>query len=155
MLNRRWASRWACQTSSSDHRRRTTPPRVPGRAIRFVSPGSPCRGRAEIPTPPTTEARLPPNVRPPGRRHPSTVVIVTGVRTALQRLRDAAADGTLDALCERHGVRLLAAFGSATREGGEEPADLDIAFAGARMAAMLERMDSAWLRALDLEAMGR
>jgi len=44
----------------------------------------------------------------------------------LAHLRDAAADGRLDALCQRHGVQLLTAFGSAARA---EPAarDLDIA----------------------------
>ena len=131
-------------------------------------------------------------------------------KAALGHLRDAAADGSLDDVCARHGLRILAAFGSATREG--PAADLDLAFAfepshtgdvlvlladlveltgtgaidlmdleraepvareralvggvplyesepgvfaRAQMAAMLERMDTAWLRRLDLEAMGR
>jgi len=44
----------------------------------------------------------------------------------LARLRAAAADGRLDALCQRHGVHLLTVFGSAARD---EPSarDLDIA----------------------------
>ncbi|WP_219415719.1 nucleotidyltransferase family protein [Pseudonocardia nigra] len=44
----------------------------------------------------------------------------------LARLRSAADSGELDAVCARHGVRVLSAFGSATR--GEPGArDLDIA----------------------------
>lgn len=44
----------------------------------------------------------------------------------LARLRAAAADGRLDALCARHGLALLTVFGSAVREGA--PArDLDVA----------------------------
>lgn len=46
---------------------------------------------------------------------------------ALARLREAAADGRLDELCRRHGVRLLTVFGSAVREDGPEPRDLDVA----------------------------
>lgn len=43
----------------------------------------------------------------------------------LARLRAAAATGELDALCERHGVRVLTVFGSAAR--GESMArDLDV-----------------------------
>jgi predicted nucleotidyltransferase len=45
---------------------------------------------------------------------------------ALERLRRAS--GALDDLCQRHAVRLLVAFGSATRPEAE-PADLDIAVA--------------------------
>jgi hypothetical protein len=44
--------------------------------------------------------------------------------TALSRLRAAAADGTLDDICERHDVRILSAFGSALTSA--EPRDLDI-----------------------------
>lgn len=36
----------------------------------------------------------------------------TDPRAALARLQDAAADGRLDALCARHGVRVLTVFGS-------------------------------------------
>lgn len=43
----------------------------------------------------------------------------------LQRLRDAAASGRLDAFCARHGVRLLTVFGSAAR-GEERARDLDV-----------------------------
>ncbi len=39
-------------------------------------------------------------------------------REALARLVEAATSGELDELCERHGVRLLGAFGSATRSIG-------------------------------------
>lgn len=132
----------------------------------------------------------------------------TDPRTALDRLLAAASSGELDELCEARGVRLLAAFGSATRAEGE-PGDLDLAvrfeddagdllrlledlsriagtdgldvmdlaladpvarerglvgtvplfesergaFARAQMSAMLERMDTAWLRHLDLDTM--
>jgi predicted nucleotidyltransferase len=119
--------------------------------------------------------------------------------------------GELDALCARHGVRIMSAFGSAVA-GAERPRDLDIAvgftpgaerdvlglledlvaltgteavdllvldragpvakeralvgalplyqnepcaYANAQMAAMLERMETDWLRRLDLEAMAR
>lgn len=47
-------------------------------------------------------------------------------REALERLRTAADAGELDTICERYGVRLLGAFGSAVR-GDTTPADLDIA----------------------------
>lgn len=47
-------------------------------------------------------------------------------RQALGVLQAAAADGRLDALCERHAVRLLTVFGSAVRDRGE-PRDLDVA----------------------------
>ena len=43
----------------------------------------------------------------------------------LARLRAAAASGELDALCERHGVRVLTVFGSAAR-GEPRARDLDI-----------------------------
>lgn len=128
-------------------------------------------------------------------------------REALARLEEAAAEGVLDELGRRQGLRLLVAFGSAVRTG-EQPRDLDIAvafergtdgdvlavladlvdltradridimnldaagpvareqalvaclplfesdrgaFARAQMAAILERMETAWLRRLDLE----
>lgn len=44
--------------------------------------------------------------------------------TALDRLRAAAEDGTLDAICERHDVRVLGVFGSVLRS--TDPRDLDI-----------------------------
>lgn len=47
----------------------------------------------------------------------------------LARLRDAAASGRLDALCERHGVRLLTVFGSAAR-ADPDARDLDVAVLG-------------------------
>lgn len=47
---------------------------------------------------------------------------------ALDRLRQAAADGVLDGICERHGVRLLGAFGSAVAwDRHERASDLDVA----------------------------
>ena len=135
----------------------------------------------------------------------------TDPRTALSRLRAAAADGRLDDLCQRHGIRVLTVFGSAVRPVGE-PRDLDVAvsfepevagdvlavldvlceltgsddldlmvldragpvareralvyclplyesqpmaYATAQVAAMGERMDTEWLRALDLETLRR
>ncbi len=54
-------------------------------------------------------------------------------RIALDRLRDLAASGELDAFCADHGVDLLVVFGSAMdREPVRPPRDLDIAvlFAG-------------------------
>lgn len=128
---------------------------------------------------------------------------------ALARLRQAAGEGVLDALCGRHRVRVLTVFGSALRPDAE-PQDLDVAvrfeighagdvlalldelsrltgsddidlmvldhagpvakeralvgclalyesepcaYANAQMAAMCERMDTDWLRALDLETL--
>ncbi len=44
----------------------------------------------------------------------------------LRRLRAAAQSSALDALCERHGIRVLTAFGSAVR-GEPDARDLDIA----------------------------
>lgn len=132
-------------------------------------------------------------------------------RTALLRLEQATADGRLDALCERHALRLVTVFGSAVRPDAS-PHDLDVAvrfepgrrgdllaliddlavltgsdlldvmvlddagpvareralvgcialyesepgaYANAQMAAMCERMDTAWLRAQDLETLRR
>lgn len=131
--------------------------------------------------------------------------------TGLVRLQAAAADGRLDLLCRRHGVRVLTVFGSAVRPAGD-PRDLDVAvlfepdrrrdllalvddlsvltgsdeldlmvlddadpvareralveclplyesepsaYAHAQVAAMGERMDTAWLRAMDLETLRR
>lgn len=130
---------------------------------------------------------------------------------ALASLRSAAADGRLDALCERHDIRILTVFGSVVRtpgtardldiavafEHGANPDllalivdltdltssdDMDVmvlnragpvarerglvgclalyesvpgAYANAQMAAIGERLDTAWLRALDLELMRR
>lgn len=46
----------------------------------------------------------------------------------LQRLRDAAASGVLDDVCERLGIAILVVFGSSVTPGpGREPGDLDIA----------------------------
>lgn len=45
-------------------------------------------------------------------------------QAALEQLRAAASDGRLDELCQRRGVRVLAAFGSATT--AHEAADLDL-----------------------------
>jgi predicted nucleotidyltransferase len=50
---------------------------------------------------------------------------VTTPAEGLQRLRDAAASGLLEAFCVRHGVRMLTVFGSAGR-GDERARDLDV-----------------------------
>lgn len=50
-------------------------------------------------------------------------------RVALERLVEAAESGRLDALCERHDVRLMGVFGSATEPDVPDPHDLDIAAA--------------------------
>lgn len=50
----------------------------------------------------------------------------TDPRTALTRLQAAADDGRLDALCERHALRLVTVFGSAVRPDAD-PKDLDVA----------------------------
>ncbi len=50
---------------------------------------------------------------------------VTTPAEALQRLRDAAETGALDAFCLRHHVRVLTVFGSAGR-GEENARDLDV-----------------------------
>lgn len=130
---------------------------------------------------------------------------------ALERLVAAARDGSLDALCARHDVRIVTVFGSAAGPGST-PRDLDVAvrftpgrrgdvlallddlsrltgsddvdllvlddagpvakeralvgcvalfesepgaYANAQMAAMCERMDTEWLRRLDLETLRR
>lgn len=52
-------------------------------------------------------------------------------RQGLDTLRQAAATGRLDALCDRHGIDLLVAFGSAT-EGADVPRDLDVAVLAGR-----------------------
>jgi hypothetical protein len=53
---------------------------------------------------------------------------MANAREALGRLRAAARDGRLEALCRRHGIRLLGAFGSATDPSWPDPHDLDVAF---------------------------
>lgn len=130
---------------------------------------------------------------------------------ALTRLRTATQSGELDRLCQRYGVRVLSAFGSAVRRTAQ-PRDLDVAvsfgrqqrpdvlgfldalmalcrtdaidlmvldragpvarerglvaavplyeaeqgaYAEMQMAAILDRMDTEWLRRLDLEVMSR
>lgn len=132
--------------------------------------------------------------------------VSSGPAAGLVRLREQAADGRLDGLCERHGIAVLTVFGSAAR--GETAArDLDVAvlhrrgyrvdylaligdlqratgtdidlavldgvgpvlreralvgveplyeyrageWARAATAAVLERMDTAWMRRLDLD----
>jgi hypothetical protein len=48
-------------------------------------------------------------------------------RAAFARLVEMAECGELDAVCERHGVRVLSAFGSATHTTGlRPPEDLDL-----------------------------
>lgn len=135
----------------------------------------------------------------------------TSPLAALALLREAGEDGRLDALADRHGLRVVAVFGSAAR-GAEDARDLDVAvggrdgtvldvlavldgladltgsddldllvldragpvareralvgsvalyedrsgaFARAQMAAVTERMDSDWLRALELQDLSR
>ncbi|GAB3220720.1 hypothetical protein GCM10027447_05390 [Glycomyces halotolerans] len=51
---------------------------------------------------------------------------MTSPSEGLARLRQAAASGRLDALCERFGLDLVVAFGSTVR-GSMNPKDLDIA----------------------------
>lgn len=51
---------------------------------------------------------------------------------ALATLRSAADDGTLDEICERHGVRLLSAFGSALTLPNPGDLDLAVGFRGQR-----------------------
>lgn len=129
-------------------------------------------------------------------------------RAALGRLLTAATEGELDPVCERFGVEVLGAFGSATSSDSPAPRDLDLAvrvasercgnlvdlaaalhrvcgpaeidlldlrtaepvartaglvggvplyehragaFAEAQIAAVLEEMDTAWLRRLELD----
>lgn len=62
-------------------------------------------------------------------------------RTALAKLMAAASDGTLDRLVEPLGVRLLGAFGSATRPDAA-PHDLDIAVAFVGPPKVLELIDA-------------
>ena len=63
--------------------------------------------------------------------------------SALTTLRAAAERGDLDDLFERLGVRLLGAFGSATRESGNaDPADLDIAVQFEGPVMLLELIDA-------------
>jgi predicted nucleotidyltransferase len=50
---------------------------------------------------------------------------VASIPEAVARLRAAAEDGSLDALCDRHQIDLMGIFGSAVRS--EHPRDLDIA----------------------------
>ena len=65
--------------------------------------------------------------------------------TALERLRAAAASGELDAICERRGVRVLGAFGSAPRRLRHPedplPRDLDLSVSFAGPARVLELID--------------
>lgn len=70
---------------------------------------------------------------------------------AVDRLLSAAADGTLDALCERLDVRLLGMFGSAARQHRHvgrgvgvtrPPRDLDIAVSFAGPARLLQLIDA-------------
>jgi predicted nucleotidyltransferase len=78
----------------------------------------------------------------------------------LDRLRAAAATGELDALCERHGVRVMSVFGSAAR--GEPAArDLDIAVfsePGAKfdpVALITDLIDLTGVQAVDLAHLNR
>ncbi|MEI4273753.1 hypothetical protein TEK04_18690 [Klenkia sp. LSe6-5] len=51
---------------------------------------------------------------------------MTAVAEGVSALRAAAADGRLDAVCARHGVRVMTVFGSAVHHPGTAR-DLDIA----------------------------
>lgn len=62
-------------------------------------------------------------------------------RQALARLREAAADGTLDRVLEPLDVDLLGAFGSALRDDGD-PGDLDIGARFTGKARLLELIDA-------------
>ena len=48
-------------------------------------------------------------------------------RDAVAKLVESCGDGTIDALCERLGIRIMGIFGSAAREGPTDPRDVDIA----------------------------
>lgn len=48
--------------------------------------------------------------------------------TALDRLRSAAEDGTLDEICERRGVRVLGVFGSALTSANARDLDVGVGF---------------------------
>ncbi|MDN5748188.1 MAG: nucleotidyltransferase domain-containing protein [Pseudonocardia sp.] len=79
---------------------------------------------------------------------------------ALQRLRDAAESGELDALCRRHHVRILTVFGSAGR--GEDCArDLDVGVLVERdatfdvIAAITDLVELAGTDAVDLVHLNR
>ena len=58
----------------------------------------------------------------------------------LDRLRRAAEDGELAALCERYGLDLLVVFGS-TAKGKPDPRDLDIAVSTVRGRSRLALLD--------------
>lgn len=85
---------------------------------------------------------------------------VTTPAEALQRLRDAAESGELDAFCGRHHVRVLTVFGSAGR--GEECArDLDVGVLVERdhdfdiIAAINDLIELAGTDAVDLAHLNR
>lgn len=62
-------------------------------------------------------------------------------RTARRRLEAAADDGELDQVCDRLGVRLLSVFGSAARDDGPAPRDLDVAVSFTGTPRVLELID--------------
>lgn len=68
---------------------------------------------------------------------------------ALDALIAAAAEGDLDRVAERHGVRLLGVFGSTFRLYERDAG----AWATGQMAALAERRDTEHLRRLDLDAL--
>lgn len=69
--------------------------------------------------------------------------MASDAESALVTLRKAADNGDLDAVMEHLEVRLLGAFGSATRPSGERrPADLDIAVWFEGPVKMLELIDA-------------
>lgn len=137
---------------------------------------------------------------------------MSDMRVAARRLRRFAEAGGFDELCERHGVAVLVAFGSAVRDDETQARDLDIAvafldrdrtdvlaliddlaaacspaeidlmdlgraspvareralvggvplyerergdYARAQIAAIVERMDTEWLRRLELDTLAR
>ena len=58
--------------------------------------------------------------------------MTTDPRTALERLRAAAADGRLGEVCRRHDLELLVVFGSAIDPDEPAPHDLDLAYRARR-----------------------
>jgi len=79
---------------------------------------------------------------------------VTTATDALRRLDDAVAEGSIDELCVRRGVRLLAVFGSAARGTALPGSDLDLAVEWLDEGDLLgEWRDAAKLRRLDLGRM--
>ena len=83
---------------------------------------------------------------------------MTSPAEGLRRLRAAAASGTSDELCARHGVRLLTVFGSVVRDP-DGARDLDVAVLperGLDLAALVVALtDLTGVQELDVADLGR